>query len=259
MIGSSIRRSFSTRKARSASSCWSPSSSAAARPGWPAAPSPPPGGRGGMSLRYMLILGAAVRFIHFALFDGTLLSLHYYAGRHRRSACCSASRLPGHPRRPDEHAIWLAQRAHRPAALGAARRRRKSAEDVSIPDDFSPELALESARSPGRRRPGTVASRPIHQGEMRMKKAYYARPCARLCRRPGRHRPGPDQDRRRRADHRPERRLRRADQERRRAGGRRHQRGRRHPRPEDHRRPTATTCPIRSRAFRSPTSSPATA
>ena len=28
---------------------------------------------------YMLILGAAVRFIHFALFEGTLLSLHYYA------------------------------------------------------------------------------------------------------------------------------------------------------------------------------------
>jgi hypothetical protein len=27
---------------------------------------------------YMLILAAAVRFIHFALFDGTLLSLHYY-------------------------------------------------------------------------------------------------------------------------------------------------------------------------------------
>jgi hypothetical protein len=27
---------------------------------------------------YMLILSAAVRFIHFALFDGTLLSLHYY-------------------------------------------------------------------------------------------------------------------------------------------------------------------------------------
>jgi hypothetical protein len=27
---------------------------------------------------YMAILGAAVRFIHFALFDGTLLSLHYY-------------------------------------------------------------------------------------------------------------------------------------------------------------------------------------
>jgi hypothetical protein len=27
---------------------------------------------------YMLILGGAVRFIHFALFGGTLLSLHYY-------------------------------------------------------------------------------------------------------------------------------------------------------------------------------------
>ncbi len=28
---------------------------------------------------YMLILGAAVRFIHFSLFGGTLLSLHYFA------------------------------------------------------------------------------------------------------------------------------------------------------------------------------------
>ncbi|MFC0218288.1 putative membrane-anchored protein [Pseudochelatococcus lubricantis] len=27
---------------------------------------------------YFLLLGAAVRFIHFALFHGTLLSLHYY-------------------------------------------------------------------------------------------------------------------------------------------------------------------------------------
>jgi hypothetical protein len=27
---------------------------------------------------YMLILGAAVRFIHFSLFSGTLISLHYY-------------------------------------------------------------------------------------------------------------------------------------------------------------------------------------
>ena len=30
-------------------------------------------------LLYMLLLGAAVRFIHFALFDGTLLSLRFYA------------------------------------------------------------------------------------------------------------------------------------------------------------------------------------
>jgi uncharacterized protein DUF6867 len=28
---------------------------------------------------YMLMLGVAVRFIHFALFGGTLLSIHYYA------------------------------------------------------------------------------------------------------------------------------------------------------------------------------------
>lgn len=28
---------------------------------------------------YMLILGLAVRFLHFALFEGTLLSPHYYA------------------------------------------------------------------------------------------------------------------------------------------------------------------------------------
>ena len=31
-----------------------------------------------MVVPYMLILGFAVRFIHFALFDGTLLSGHYY-------------------------------------------------------------------------------------------------------------------------------------------------------------------------------------
>jgi len=28
---------------------------------------------------YMLMLGAALRFIHFALFEGTFLSIHYYA------------------------------------------------------------------------------------------------------------------------------------------------------------------------------------
>jgi hypothetical protein len=30
------------------------------------------------AVAYSFILGGAVRFIHFALFDGTLLSLHYY-------------------------------------------------------------------------------------------------------------------------------------------------------------------------------------
>jgi small-conductance mechanosensitive channel len=41
---------------------------------------------------YMLILGAAVRFIHFALFGGTLLSLHYYVVD---SAICVAFGLIG--------------------------------------------------------------------------------------------------------------------------------------------------------------------
>ena len=41
---------------------------------------------------YALILGAAVRFIHFSLFDGTLLSLHYYLVD---SAVCMAFGLIG--------------------------------------------------------------------------------------------------------------------------------------------------------------------
>lgn len=41
---------------------------------------------------YMLILGAAVRFIHFALFGGTLISPHYYA---IDSAVCLAAGLLG--------------------------------------------------------------------------------------------------------------------------------------------------------------------
>jgi hypothetical protein len=32
----------------------------------------------GVLFAYILVLGLAVRFIHFALFHGTLLSLHYY-------------------------------------------------------------------------------------------------------------------------------------------------------------------------------------
>ena len=41
---------------------------------------------------YMLILGAAVRFIHFALFGGTLISPHYYAAD---SAICLLAGLIG--------------------------------------------------------------------------------------------------------------------------------------------------------------------
>jgi hypothetical protein len=43
-------------------------------------------------LVYMLILGGAVRFIHFALFGGALLSIHYYVVD---SAICMACGLIG--------------------------------------------------------------------------------------------------------------------------------------------------------------------
>src|SRR5579872_4236808 len=49
------------------------------RPGW-------------WTIGYMLILGAAVRFFHYALFEGTLLSLHYYLVD---SAVCIAAGLLG--------------------------------------------------------------------------------------------------------------------------------------------------------------------
>ncbi len=41
---------------------------------------------------YMLILGTAVRFLHFTLFGGTLLSIHYYAVD---TAICIAAGLIG--------------------------------------------------------------------------------------------------------------------------------------------------------------------
>ena len=46
----------------------------------------------GQAVAYSLILGCAVRFIHFALFGGTLLSLHYYLVD---SAVCLAFALLG--------------------------------------------------------------------------------------------------------------------------------------------------------------------
>ena len=103
------------------------SSSAAARPRSPAAPSPAPGGRGGRSSSISLILGAAVRFLHFSLFGGTLLSLHYYLVD---SAVCIGVRLyrlSHDPRRADGPAISLALTS-RTARLRWRRKRR----DVSI-------------------------------------------------------------------------------------------------------------------------------
>ena len=58
---------------------WSPGSSAAAPRGFPAAPLPAPGIRRGTLPSSHSLLGAAARFIHFALFHGELLSAPSYA------------------------------------------------------------------------------------------------------------------------------------------------------------------------------------
>ena len=65
----------------------------------------------------MLILGVAVRFIHFALFDGTLLSLHYYVVDTVVCMALRLARFSGRARRADGHPISLDQSAGRPAAL----------------------------------------------------------------------------------------------------------------------------------------------
>jgi hypothetical protein len=44
-----------------------------------------------MVLAYMLVLGWAVRFIHFSLFGGTLLSLQYYAADTVVAIACASA------------------------------------------------------------------------------------------------------------------------------------------------------------------------
>ena len=55
---------------------------------------------------YMLVLGAIVRFFHFALFGGTLLSAAFLCGRHRRRAAVRHGGFSGHARAPDDPAVW---------------------------------------------------------------------------------------------------------------------------------------------------------
>jgi Domain of unknown function (DUF6867) len=69
---------------------------------------------------YSLILGLAVRFIHFSLFGGTLLSLHYYLVD---SACCLAFGCLGF--RIARAAQMVAQYHWLNAAAGPLRWRRK--------------------------------------------------------------------------------------------------------------------------------------
>ena len=56
---------------------------------------------------YMVLLAAAVRFFHYALFDGTLTSLYYYLVTYD-PAHCRLARLPRHADHADGHAISLA-------------------------------------------------------------------------------------------------------------------------------------------------------
>ena len=85
---------------------------------------------------YMLILGAGVRFFHFALFEGTFVSPLLLPGGQRGLPAVRLSRLPRHPRRPDGAAIRLPHGTNGPPDVGAAFRR-KSCRSCGIPDDFS--------------------------------------------------------------------------------------------------------------------------
>ncbi len=68
-------------------------------------------------IAYSLILGAAVRFLHFSLFGGTLLSPHYYLGRQRILHGIRLCRLSHDPHRPDGPTLSLAVRTLRAGAL----------------------------------------------------------------------------------------------------------------------------------------------
>ena len=66
---------------------------------------------------YLFILGAAVRFIHFALFDGTLLSIHYYAVDTIVLLIIGSLGFQYYRARHDDHPVPLALRADRPVFL----------------------------------------------------------------------------------------------------------------------------------------------
>ncbi len=57
---------------------------------------------------YTLLLGCAVRFVHFALFEGTLLSPASYGADTHLSADRQRAGLARDPRRPNGDAILLA-------------------------------------------------------------------------------------------------------------------------------------------------------
>jgi hypothetical protein len=70
---------------------------------------------------YMLILGLFVRFIHFALFQATPLTLHYYIVDTILLIAFGYGRLALHPGEADDAAVSLAVRARRPFGWKPAR------------------------------------------------------------------------------------------------------------------------------------------
>jgi hypothetical protein len=72
-------------------------------------------------LLYMVILSFAVRFLHYALFDGKFLSLHYYLVDY--GVCLGLGLLGFRLQRvADGHPLQLDQRARRPLQLASPRR-----------------------------------------------------------------------------------------------------------------------------------------
>ena len=129
---------------------------------------------------YMLVLGGAVRFFHMALFEGALLSLHYYVVD-TASACCSdsgASRPPGPARWPSNMAgctgapgVQLGEKKAR------AKRRRPN------PADVSPALSLNRPRGGAGARGSPKQSASISPGEFLNETDHCARSRARRRRR----------------------------------------------------------------------------
>ena len=79
---------------------------------------------------YMLVLAVAVRFLHFALFDGKFLSLHYYLVDFGGLPDCRLSGLSADAGAPDGHALRLDQRSA-PSVFSWRRRDISAAADKS--------------------------------------------------------------------------------------------------------------------------------
>src|SRR6516165_3134323 len=174
---------------------------------------------------YMLPLSAAVRFLHYALFDGKFLSLHYYLVDY--AVCLAFGSLGFHLTRATQMVTrykWIHERA------GLFRwRRRDDTPAADTPKSEGHFLCLQVASyherlaHQTRGGPYPLLSRGEHYETLAHAwSGPRPRPRFRA------QRFGASQAGGRRTDHRRQRRLRRAAQERSRAGGRGHQRRRRY-------------------------------